>query len=188
MPSIHEPCMKCRSKKCCCSSLINNNNNIVVPPVVINGTPPAQSTSSNIQFAFAESKVLIEEIPEETETPILSIPAFTTTGQSVNLDAMTNVFIQRPISTPEYSLQIFHRIYRDGNLLADTQDFIQVVNGARQLTLNLTWVDVPPPGTHSYELRIIIRTTPDAVLRQVLIRSLTATLFPPDNILPSTNL
>lgn len=176
------------SDSCCCSSSNNNNNNIVVPPIIINGTPSSSSTTSNIQFAFAETQSDIINFPENTETPILSIPAFSTTGQIVKLEAMTNVFIQEPTDSSEFTLEIIFSLFRDGNRLVFTEDVIRNIRGPRQLTLNLTWVDVPPPGIHTYEIRLRIRSTPNGSLRQVLARSLTATLFPPGNVLPSTNL
>ncbi|MFJ7685647.1 hypothetical protein [Peribacillus butanolivorans] len=152
-------CPHCYSNPCCCPS--------------------------NILFAFAEKSNIRLDLPQNGGLIVRTIPPFDTSGHIVKLEAMAEVAVQN--GNPNYVVSIVIVLLRDGNDIARTS----VVNAANTLeyitTPNITWVDIPPPGIHSYELLIAINTSPFVDERFVLTRTLTATLFPFSNVLPSTS-
>lgn len=158
---VNQPtyCPNCNSNPCCCPS--------------------------NILFAFAEKGNIRLDIPQNGGITVRTIPPFNTSGHIVKLEAMAEVVVQH--DNPDYGVSIEIVLLRNGNDIARTS----VNNTANILeyitTPNITWVDIPPPGTHTYELYIAMNTSPFVNERFVLTRTLTATLFPPSNVLPSTS-
>lgn len=160
--SDSKPCPHCGKNPCCSSTL---------------------STPSKIQFAFAESQEELG-IPEQSETTIISLP-ITTSGQNVKLDLSYEL---RLITSPsDLVLDIRFRLRRNGKILVQPRIIEELISadGLFQRVYNLSFVDVPPPGTQIYD--VVISNGLDKPL-VVDFRALTATLYPPENVLPSTNL
>ncbi|MEI4803738.1 hypothetical protein ACIGHG_19750 [Bacillus sp. NPDC077411] len=139
----------------------------------------------DILFAFAEKSNIQLNLPQNGGLTVLTIPAFDASGFTVKLEAMAEVVVQN--ATPDYTVAMDIVLLRNGIDIARTSE-VNVGNGLQYITTpNITWVDIPPPGTHTYELFITISTNPFVDERFVLTRALTATLFPPDNVLPSVS-
>lgn len=139
----------------------------------------------DILLAFAEKGNIQLDLPQNGGLTVLTIPPFDASGYTVKLEAMAEVAVQN--ADPNYVVTISIVLLRNGIDIALTK----VVNAANSLqyitTPNITWVDIPPPGTHTYELFIAINTSPFVDERFVLTRTITATLFLPGNLLPSVS-
>lgn len=98
---------------------------------------------------------------------------------------MANVSLGSPSPNPtDFEFLLNYLLYRDGNLIAATSESDKV-HWNIHVTPNITWVDVPPPGIHTYDIRIALAAERDTVA-EVRNRALTATLYPQGNVLPST--
>ncbi|MGE7875530.1 hypothetical protein [Streptomyces venezuelae] len=141
--------------------------------------------ANNILFAYAKKSNIQLNLPQNDGLTVLTIPPFDASGYTVKLEAMAQVVFQNAI--PDYTVVPDIVLLRDRIDIARTSE-VNTVNSAQYITtLNINWVDVPSPGTHTYELYIAINTEPFVNERFVLTRTLTATLFPPANVLPSSN-
>ena len=184
-------CSRCNSKPCSCKSESENENEIQNNPAntntnaanptfnpTINVNPVTSTPSQNIQLAFSESRTIMT--PIVNGTPILTIPPFTTTGQIVKLDSMADVFLQT-LGGGDFQFSLSYILLRDGMQIALTEE-ADIAFDSITLTPNITWVDVPAPGTHTYQ--VVVNIT--GAVSELRDRALTAILFPPSSVLPST--
>jgi hypothetical protein len=143
---------------------------------------PTPSTPSKIQFAFAESQEELV-VPERSETTIISLP-ITTSGQNVKLDLSFEIRLISPPS--DFVVDFRFHLRRNGSILVQPRiQEVLVSPGVYSRVIALTFVDVPPPGTQTYDVVISNFLEVPFVVE---FRALTATLYPPENVLPSTNL
>jgi hypothetical protein len=96
------------------------------------------------------------------ETTILSLTLTSETGENIKLDSMAGVHIRTLSTASHYSYEIDYSLYRDGTLIADS-----VERGAADqtgmtdinLSPDLTWVDAPTGGSHTYEIKVLYAGT-----------------------------
>lgn len=144
--------------------------------------PPRQE----IQLAFAESRTNLNFDSLGVDDPILTIPPFSTGGQLVKIDAMAVVNFKSSAGT-EFVYIIVHSLVRDNIVIAQARETGESTNfGDVTLTSTLTWVDIPPPGVHTYQTRVQFVVVPTLSIAEVQNRSLIATIIPPNQVLPST--
>jgi len=101
-------------------------------------------------------------LPLTTQTPVLSLAVTTTTGQRLKIDSMSEVEITVG-PTVNFQYTILYQLYFDTNPIASV-----VVEREQNSTAssrlfseipNMTWVDAPVAGAHTYEIRITVTGT-----------------------------
>ncbi|MBZ9622594.1 NTTRR-F1 domain [Clostridium sp. FP2] len=102
-------------------------------------------------------------LPLTTQVSVLSQAVTTTSGQSLKLDSMAEVEITTTASA-NYQYTITYGLFRDGSAIATVtaeKDKDNVSPTSRLLgeIPNLTWVDAPSAGPHTYEIRITVTGT-----------------------------
>lgn len=136
-----------------------------------------------MQFAFVESLTRIPIPPANVS--ILTLPPFPTSRQVVKLESMATVYLGSPGPNPtDFEFLLSYLLYRDGTYIAFTSQS-DIAHRSIEITPNITWVDVPPSGTHTYEIRIAL-AVPTGTVTDIRSRTLTATLYPEGQVLPST--
>jgi hypothetical protein len=119
-------------------------------------------------------------LPITTEVSVLSLAVTTTTGQTLKLDSMAEVEITTA-ATAAYQYTINYQLFLDGLSIAavtvendiDSQSATARVLGEIP---NLTWVDTPAAGSHTYEIRITVTGT-NLTSAVALTRALNAISF-----------
>lgn len=98
---------------------------------------------------------------------------------------MATVYLGSPGPNPtDFEFMLVYSLYRDGTFMAFTSQ-TDIAHRYTEIIPNITWVDVPPSGIHTYEIRIAL-AAPTGTVTDIRSRALTATLYPQGNVLPST--
>ena len=99
-------------------------------------------------------------LPVGVETSVLTVVVNSDANQSVKIDSVAEVDIVVGLSTTfQYTIEYF--LYRDGILLATLTENNEGDKPAGIVRLfsdapNLTWIDVPGAGMHTYEIRLTV--------------------------------
>ncbi|WP_223703385.1 hypothetical protein [Sutcliffiella deserti] len=102
-------------------------------------------------------------LPIEEETTVLSVTVNADADQSVKVDSVAEVDIIVGLSTT-FQYTIEYSLYRDGVLLATLTENNEGDKPAGTVRLfseipNLTWIDTPGAGAHTYEVRLTVTGT-----------------------------
>jgi hypothetical protein len=141
------------------------------------GATGATGVGSTLTSTQSSSSI---NLPITTEVSVLSLPITTTTGQSLKLDSMAEVEITTSASA-NYQYTINYQLYLDGASIAavtvekdtDSQTATSRLFGEIP---NLTWIDTPAAGSHTYEIRITVTGT-NLTSAVALTRALNALAF-----------
>jgi hypothetical protein len=121
-------------------------------------TGPTGPTGPGDLF-FTQSDVNQTLLQLGTQATVLSRSITTTTGQSLKIDSMCEVEVTVGlIAIFQYSIQYY--LYLDGGSIASVTVEKEHDSPAIAVILgeipNLTWVDQPAAGLHTYEIRITV--------------------------------
>src|SRR5262245_49998726 len=126
----------------------------------LDGTYPNPTIRAGVlcEIESTQSSSFLSVPLGQSPLTILSLSVTTNEGQKVKLDSMAHweIGVDSSIST-SYSYSALFLLYRDGVVIGPTslREFGQDDNIATDRNIeiipNLTWVDIPVPGQHTYE-------------------------------------
>ncbi|WP_430788534.1 collagen-like triple helix repeat-containing protein [Virgibacillus flavescens] len=113
-------------------------------------------------FGFDQSEVAMV-LPVGVETSVLTVAVNTEEDQSVKIDSVAEIDIIVGLSST-FQFAIEYSLYRDGIVLATVTENDEGDKPAGIVRLysdvpNLTWVDTPGVGPHTYEIRLTVTGT-----------------------------
>ncbi|MFC7064239.1 hypothetical protein [Halobacillus seohaensis] len=174
------PVLKAKKQKCKCPPGRRGPAGPTGPtgPAGPEGPPGESGTGSTFFTTQANDPVNLL-----TSSPIvMDLPPLTTSeGQQIKLDSTFRLFFSTG-SVTNYSLNVNYQLVRLGTSpttlttapVIRTRTFSSNTTTSDTFTPNITWIDTPPPGTHTYRIIITRVTATNITTLQVTNRALNA--------------